>query len=295
MARRQTAQLDLELPEELAEVRAAAPAPPARRPASVAAPRGAAGIRWRWSVVAVVAALAIGAGSFLLYRVDQVLASDSRFLLGAAGLEIHGVVHAPRERVRAVFVADLGRSIYLMPLEDRRRSLLALDWVREARLSRHWPNRVRVEIVERTPAAFLLAPSAGGRPAHLALIDAEGVILEPPARAEFTFPVLRGVAEEAPLAVRRERVALLLRLLAEAPPAVGQISEVDLSDPDSLKVTALVEGLPVRLLLAPQDFRRRLENLLSHYGEIRRRFPQARAFDLRLEGRITVLEVGDGG
>jgi hypothetical protein len=88
---------------------------------------------------------------------------------------------------------------------------------------------------------------------------------------------------------------LLQRLLAEAPPAVGQISEVDLSDPDSLKVTALIEGLPVRLLLAPQDFRRRLENLLSHYWEIRRRLPQARAFDLRLEGRITVLEVGDGG
>lgn len=291
------AQLELELPEEAAEGRAAAGAAPARRPRAAtetSRPRRTRLRMWAAGAVLILAVIAIG---LAFDQIDQFLASAPHFTLAGdagqgngSGLRIEGAVYASRERLRGLFASDFGRSVYLIPLEARRRDLLAVNWVRDARVSRHWPNRVVVRITERAAVAFVVLPSRAGGPSRMALIDAEGVILEPPARADFALPVLLGVGSEQPPAVRRERVGLLLRLLPEAAAAASQISEVDASDPKNLKVTLALEGRAVRLLLGDEGFRTRLENFLSHYSEIRRRLPQAAAFDLRLEGRITVTE-----
>ncbi len=39
-------------------------------------------------------------------------------------------------------------------LGERRRRLLAVDWVKDASVSRRWPNRVSVNVIERRPVAF---------------------------------------------------------------------------------------------------------------------------------------------
>ena len=41
-----------------------------------------------------------------------------------------------------------------MPLAERRRRLLAIDWVEDASVSRLWPNRVLVRITERKPGGL---------------------------------------------------------------------------------------------------------------------------------------------
>jgi hypothetical protein len=138
--------------------------------------------------------------------------------------------------------------------------------------------------------AFVVMRSEASTFSRMALIDGEGFILEAPQRASFALPVLLGVSPTQPLMARRERVEALLRLLREAGPAASHISEVDASDTGNLKVLAILEGVPVRLLLGDDGFRVRLENFLGNYAEIRRRLPQATTFDLRLEGRITAAK-----
>lgn len=305
MGRKQTMQLDLEMPEyppeEVPEERPPAPAAPARRPRSK--PEARLGrSRMRFWLVAMGLVVCAIAGSFLFYQVDQFLASSALFALGGSpgqvdrsNLRIEGAVFASRERIARVFAADFGHSIYLLPLAQRRRSLLAIDWVRSASVSRQWPDRVVVQIQERTPVAFAALPAAGQGSFETAVIDAEGVILEPPAQARFTLPVLFGISREQPQPVRRERVGLMLALIEEVDFFSGQISEVDVGDPENLKITQTIGGRVVRLLLGNQRFLPRLRNFLNHYPEIRRRLPKATAFDLRLEDRITAAEGGQHG
>ena len=105
-----------------------------------------------------------------------------------------------------------GRSIYLMPLAERRRRLLAIDWVEDASVSRIWPNRILVRITERKPVAFVNLPvPENSRASRLALIDAEGVFSGPAAAGSISFPGPQGVTEQQTEADRRLRVEAMQR------------------------------------------------------------------------------------
>jgi len=301
MARQQTLQLDLDLPQggadEQPPVLPEAPAPPPRRPRPRTAARRSFSPRTRLLILTaglLLLALALVAA---LYQLDRFLASSPPFVLAGSpepgadsNLRVEGAVYAPRHRLVRAFAPDFGRSIYLLPLQERRRSLLAIDWVHDATVSRLWPNRVVVRIVERVPVAFVLLPPPGGGPAQAALIDAEGVILEPPLRARFTVPVLHGISPEQTQDLRRQRTALMLALLKEIQPLHAQLSEIDVSDPDNVRITQLIDARLLRLLLGNQRFLPRLKNFLNHYPEIHRRLPRATSFDLRLENTVTAME-----
>lgn len=300
MAHNPMVQLELQHFSERPPEPVAAPSPP-RRARAKAQPRD---WRARIRIALIVAALLTGAllAALGLYQLDLFLASDPRFALPGSALDpednpafrVEGVVHASRAEVNRVFAEDFGRSVYLIPLAERRRALLAVDWVRDASVSRRWPNRLVVRIVERAPVAFLALPPAGSAargPYEMALIDSDGAILEPPARGNFTLPVLLGVAREQSRATRRARVDLMLQLLDELDFCAGRISEIDVSNPEDLKITFAIEGRVVRLLLGRHRFLPRVRNFLDHYPEISRRLPDAAAFDLRLDDRITAVEV----
>jgi cell division protein FtsQ len=242
---------------------------------------------------------------YVYTRVDEFLAGDPRFRLAepssdggeSPALQIEGAVHASRAQIMNVFSADYGRSVYLLPLAERRRTLQGIDWVRDASVSRLWPDRLAVRIVERRPVAFIQLPEAESSASQrVALIDAEGVILEQPPRARFTLPVLTGIRREQSQAVRRLRVAAALRLVQELGGLAAQLSEIDVSDPENVKVVQQAEGRVLLLMLGNRNFLSRLQNLLIHYPEIRQRTPNATAFDLRLDDRITALgEEARGG
>jgi hypothetical protein len=119
------------------------------------------------------------------------------------------------------------------------------------------------------------------------LIDAEGVLLEPPAQSHFTFPVLSGVTEEQAEIERRQRVEAMLRLLDDLGSFGKVISEVNAATPENLIVVAQIEGRAIELVMGNQHFLRRMQTFLDHYPEIHRQSPGVRAFDLRLDDRIT--------
>ncbi len=244
-----------------------------------------------WRVVLTVSLLAIFAlGTlYVLHTFEQFLIRDGRFALnGPEGdretLEISGATHASRRQIEGVFSEDAGKSVYLLPMSDRRTTLRAVDWVKDASIVRLWPNRVLVRVQERTPVAFIsLSPSKFG------LIDEDGVIL-PPAPDRFALPVLAGVHAADPPTQRRDRVHRMMRLTKELGEETKRISQIDVSDPDDLKVTQPMDGKMLTLLLGDHNFGTRYQNFLRNYPEIKRRLPDAGTLDLRLEDRITVVE-----
>src|SRR5438132_13477287 len=112
---------------------------------------------------ALVVCFALAAILWSAQRFETFLIADSRFVLPAPvdygqespNLLIEGVTFASRPQVLRIFSGDLGRSIFLLPLADRRRALLRVNWIKDASIVRLWPNRVIVHITERRPAAFM--------------------------------------------------------------------------------------------------------------------------------------------
>jgi len=178
---------------------------------------------------------------FAGYQTIHFLLYSPRFQLAdLEQIEVTGNEHVSREAVSEKFAADQGRSVLRVPLDERRQALENIAWVEQATCQRLLPNRIRVEIVERRPVAFLRLAT------ELALIDGHGVILERPLQGEFRFPVVTGITEATPRDERERRMQLFVQFMKDVemarPGATEQVSEVDLSESSDLRAT--LAGLP---------------------------------------------------
>ena len=245
------------------------------------------GFNWRlWLVVVAlgVAGVSTAAAGF---KVRQYVLTDPQFMLSSNrpdALAVEGLNYTPQIKVLRVFILDFDHSIFSISLAERRRRLLAIDWVEDASVSRIWPDRLLVRIRERKPVAFVLFRSS------VLLIDAHGVLLDPPAQAHFAFPVLNGVRDDETEDRRRERVRALLRLEEDMGYMAKDVSEVNAADPDDLRIVAQVENRAVELMMGDGNFAQRYRNFLEHYPEIGKRSPNLKLFDLRLDGQITAKD-----
>lgn len=251
--------------------------------------------RLKIAVRAGIATAALLAALYTWHRVEQFLIHDSRFAMNgpegvedASVIQLQGAAHTSRRAIEAAFADDLGRSLYLLPLADRRATLRTIDWVKDATVARVWPNRIMVRVTERRPAAFVTLA-----PARFGLIDEDGMIL-PPVADRFHLPVLRGVRASDAIPDRRDRVQRMQRVLRELGDNAGNIAEVDVTDRGAIKVTQPYDGHMVTLILGDQRFAARYRNFLNHYAEIRDKLPGASSLDLRLEDRITVVDDNGG-
>jgi cell division protein FtsQ len=245
--------------------------------------------RFNWRLLLGILAFgAVGVSTAVAgYKVSLYVSSDPQFTLSRErkdALTVQGLVYASRFKVQRVFAADFEHSVFSVPLAERRRRLLAIDWVEDASVSRVWPDRLVVRIRERKPVAFVSFSSG------VLLIDSHGVLLEPPAQAQFAFPVLSGVREEQTEALRREHVRAFLQVQEEMGYLAKEISEVDTSDLENIRIVSQMDRRVVTLLIGDGNYARRYQNFVNHYPEIRKRSPEAKAFDLRLDDRITVKE-----
>src|SRR5262249_53152403 len=140
-----------------------------------------------WTAVGIVGATAAYvAGDFLLNGRAMLLVKPDQ-------IEVVGARIVPRDAVLQMFVRDVHRSVVRVPLESRRSQIEEVPWVESASVQRVLPNRLRIELTERTPIAFLRSGN------QLALIDAHGVILDRPAgpdAGDFHFPIVTGVSDD---------------------------------------------------------------------------------------------------
>jgi cell division protein FtsQ len=247
-----------------------------------AAPRSR--FRWRLLFGLLVLGVLCVSTAVAAIKVHDYVFHDPQFILSRDrkdALSIEGLRYASHSKVMRIFAPDFDRSIFSVPLAERRRRLLAVDWIEDASVSRVWPDRLVVRIRERKPVAFVFLRSG------VLLIDAHGILLDPPAEAQFSFPVLSGIREDESEPMRREQVRALLSLEEDLGPFAKDISEVNAADPNDLHLVAQVDNRAVELAIGDDNFGRRYRNFLNHYPEIRRTSPDVNSFDLRLDDRIT--------
>src|ERR1035441_6112618 len=135
--------------------------------------------RWRlWLTVFAWCAIFVSSAVAARHAHRYVL-RDPQFMLSSEdrnALTLQGVTYAARAKLLRVFAGDYGRSIFAVPLDERRRRLLAVDWVEDAAVSRIWPNRLLVRITERQPVAFVSLPLHGGSGSAARLEPAAAVL-----------------------------------------------------------------------------------------------------------------------
>lgn len=245
--------------------------------------KAANGIRWRlWITVAVVV-LAAASTALAAVRTRAHVLTDPAYNLSRDrkdALQVQGLVYASRSKVARVFAADYEHSIFSISLDERRRRLLAVDWIEDASVARIWPDRLMVRLRERKPVAFVFFHSG------VLLIDRHGVLLSQPAQAQFAFPVLGGVREEETEDQRAEHVRTMLAVQDDMGYLAKDISEIDTADPDTIRIVAKVNNRALQLTLGDTNFAKRYQNFLAHYPEIEKHSPQVTSFDLRLDDSI---------
>jgi len=154
--------------------------------------------------------LAIAGGALVALDVPAKLGIAAGEAVGDAGFRVRTVdVQGIRQMdPKPVYEIAMGQKTTAMPLVDVvaiRDELLGYGWVKDARVSRRFPDTLVVDIVERTPSALWQDES------RLSLIDAEGVVLDRVPVSEMPdLPLLIGRG------ANRQSV-LLDQLLANAP------------------------------------------------------------------------------
>ena len=236
---------------------------------------------------------AAGAGSWFLL---QFLHQNDRFrIAGVSNIEAVGLSQVSRGEMLPVFGEDIGKNIFFIPIQERRRELEKIPWVERATVMRLLPDRIRVEIVERKPVAFARQGDQFG------LVDARGVLLTMPAammaQKHYSFPVVTGINAADPAPQREARMAVYARLLAELD-ANGQklseqVSEIDLSDPEDARVLMPEQGGDVLAHFGEDHFMERYQRYKERIGEWRQQYPKLAAVDLRYDQQV-VLQMTPG-
>lgn len=206
-------------------------------------------------------------------------------------LTVDGVETRDESEVAAVFEPDNGQSLASVDVSERRQQLLAIHWVREARVSKIWPNAVRVVVRERAPVA--LVPLAGGEAVRM--IDADGVLLGYRSAGGDGLPVMTGIDAEMDLRARQDRVKLFMAVMdaCSVQRFSERVSEINVADLENALVLAKHEGRLVRLEIGNDHLRHRVEMFLNGVDSWQSALGPLKSVNLRLEGQIpVVLDLG---
>ena len=237
-----------------------------------------------WLLLAI--AIAVLASSLLaaFYQYGQ---HSWRFRLESSdNIEMSGLSNATRAQVMEVMGGDIGRNVFFIPLEQRQKQLEQIPWVESASVLRFAPNRIRIEIHERTPVAFARVGS------RIMLADAGGALMELSLKRKYSFPVIVGMSSGEPMATRAARMKIYTQLIRELDAGGAHysedLSEVDLSDAEDVKVVTNDPGGEVLIHLGSWSYLERFKIYIAHLREWRQQFVRLDSVDLRYDRQIIV-------
>src|ERR1700726_3626287 len=201
-------------------------------------------------------------------------------------IEVTGMQNATKAQIMEVMGADIGRNIFFIPLAQQKAQLEQIPWVESASVMRFVPNRLTVEVHERTPVAFA---RVGPR---IFLIDAGGTLMELPPKHKYSFPVILGMNPGEPLSTRAPRMKAYNELVQELDSGGARysqdLSEVDLSDLENLKVRVNDPAGDVLVQLGSSDFLKRYKTYVSHVRDWRQQFQKLESVNLRYDNQVIV-------
>jgi cell division protein FtsQ len=237
---------------------------------------------WATGVVAILCVAALGLAA--LYQYGE---RSWRFRIDSSDdIEVAGMQNVTKAQIMEVMGADIGRNIFFVPLSQQKAQLEQIPWVESASVMRFVPNRLQVEIHERTPIAFA---RVGPR---IFLIDAGGILMDLPPKHKYSFPVILGMNPGEPISTRLPRMKAyndLVQALDSSGARYSQdLSEVDLSDLDNLKVRVNDPAGDVLVELGSTNYLNRYQIYVGHVRDWRRQFQKLESVNLRYDNQVIV-------
>ena len=202
---------------------------------------------------------------------------------GKAGLRVEEVLlqgreHESAERITRVLGIKQGAPILAINLQNARKRLEALAWVRVASVERHFPNTIRVKIVERQPIAIWQFEN------KLALIDHEGETITSQKLERFRH-LLVVVGKTAPA-----HAASLIQTLAKEPKLNKRVNAAVRIGNRRWNIQ-MNNGIYIRL---PENG---TEAAWRHFAKLERKYQLLKqdllSIDLRMPGQLIVRTRGD--
>jgi cell division protein FtsQ len=276
------------LEDRIADLDAAEQSPYLRGQKRVRARRGpfpkSTANRLRLILLILVFGSAAAAAALFVYHYGK---NSGRFRVDSSdSIEIAGNQNATRAQVLQVMGGDIGRNVFFIPLDERKRQLEKIPWVESATLMRLLPDHLRIVLRERSPIAFV---KVGNR---IALIDVNGVIMEMPLGGSYSFPVIVGNAESDPLSTRAARMKIYTELVRQLDSTganyARELDEVDLSDPEDVRITVTDQPGALLIHLGSGSYLERFGLYKAHIQEWRQQFPRLRSVDLRFDRQVVL-------
>jgi cell division protein FtsQ len=240
--------------------------------------------RLAWAAVAALVVCVAALGAAWLYHYGE---HSWRFRVESSdNIEVTGMQNVTKTQIMEVMGADIGRNIFFIPLAQQKAQLEQIPWVESASVMRFVPNRLQVEIHERTPVAFA---RVGPR---MALIDAGGTLMELSSKHKYSFPVILGMNPGEPLSTRAPRMKAYSEMVRDLDAGGARysqdLSEVDLSDLEDVKVRVNDPAGDVLVHLGSSDYLRRYKIYVTHAQGWRQQFQKLESVDLRYDNQIIV-------
>jgi cell division protein FtsQ len=238
-----------------------------------------------WGAIAVTVLVLCGVATAVLYDYGE---HSWRFRVASSDdIEIAGLQNVPRAQVMEVMGADIGRNIFFIPLAQQKKQLEQIPWVESASVMRFVPNHLRIEIEERIPVAFARVGS------KVMLIDAVGMLMDlPSGKKKYSFPVILGMNPNEPMSTRAPRMKIYNDLVDQLDAGGAhysqELSEVDVSDVDDVKVLANDPDGAVLVHLGASDYLDRYKIYVANVREWRQKFTKLESVDLRYDRQIVV-------
>ena len=238
-----------------------------------------------WSIAgAAILTLAIFGSRFALHSPEMLLLQPDQ-------IQISGNHIVPSEEIQKLFLRDRNHSLLQIPLDTRRSEIQEVSWVEDASVQRILPNRLRVEITERTPIAFFR------NGAELTLIDSHGVLLDRPEGEDFHFPIVTGLSENMPRDEREKRMKIYeefmqaLELVKSG--SADRLSELDLANPRDLRV--VLTGLAgadrpqaVTVHFGQSDFTNKYRMLIENFAQWQANSGRVQTIDLQYSRQVVI-------
>jgi len=204
-----------------------------------------------------------------------------------SGLEI-----LEKETVQKMITNLENHSIYDVNMGEIAQIIESNPFIKAARISRHFPNQIKINIIERKPLAMLNMESA-------LMIDNEAVVLPNHPYAESALiPILSGFnnakdlypeGEQTYSVKVKEAIEILNKLSNHYPKLYDEVSELTLNKDDEYVI--ILADRPTKVILGKRDIIPKL-NILKSFDKAlgERQLTDYRLLDMRYKKQLIARE-----
>jgi cell division protein FtsQ len=205
----------------------------------------------------------------------------------------HGCKEVSPKRLESIVRQNFPPNILRIDLHRLKTRLERERWVKRVEIRRILPSDLIIYVQERTPAAIIEFHS------ELMLSDQDGIMLDQygPKYGRLDVPVFKGLLgkdaedyrlyQEENSARVRQGLEMLAEIESGSQEEARRISEVDISDPENLKILLVDDTAEV--LLGEKDYLKRFHGLMQNmnkYRELKDQYNEIESIDLRFDGNI---------